>query len=847
MVLEQSSTAGVYGTAPGEAFHAIAEAMPQLVWTARPDGRIDYFNERWLEYSGLSREEFRNRGKDVGIVHPDEAPRTFESWKGAVGSGEPFEIEHRLRRHDGTYRWFLTRASAVRRNDGAVVRWIGTSTDVDEQRRARDSLRFLVDAGKVVASTLDVVRICRSLADVTVEEFADWCFVSLVRDGSIGTVAIAHRDERLVDLVQRYRDRYPLRAGDRLAKVISEKEPLLMARITDDMLREAARDDEHLRLLRALRMHSVISVPLAGSEGRVHGAITIVSAESGRSFDANDVAVAQAVANSAATAIENARTFQTERRSAERLRFTGRVSELLFEGSDPWRAMDGIAEMVALEIADACAILSLRDGAVRVEAIAHRDPNAHAAVAALRGQRLLRPETEPEFARELGRSEPFLRAGDGSGGAWGEVWPYLARPVAEIGARRSVVVPIRSGAATFGALVAFYADADGDPSDDLALLGEIAARASVAVDRAETLERQRNIAATLQRASLPSLIPKPSGLHLDAVYLPAGHDTEVGGDWYDVIELDDGSVVVSVGDVTGRGIEAAAIMSKVRHAMGITPLHERDPAKILDSAGWFLAKRYPHAIVTAFVGVIDPERTTMRYATAGHPLPIVRREGDLIELSASGLPLGLRLLDESPASSEFAFKDGDLMVLYTDGLIEVERDLERGERNLRELLSSDALSATASPAHLIACSCLPDEVHDDVAILAVSVGKVPVWLFACEDARAAIDARAQFAAYLRSRSDDADFLGRAELIFGELLGNVVRHAPGAVEISLCWDEGAPPALHVIDRGKPFDPGGHLPADVFSDQGRGLFIVERLARAVAIEYLPNCGNHIRVTL
>ena len=78
----------------------------------------------------------------------------------------------------------------------------------------------------------------------------------------------------------------------------------------------------------------------------------------------------------------------------------------------------------------------------------------------------------------------------------------------------------------------------------------LVARASVAVERAETLDRERNIASTLQKASLPTIIPQSEGLQFDAVYLPAGQQSEVGGDWYDAIELDDGSVVVSVGDVT---------------------------------------------------------------------------------------------------------------------------------------------------------------------------------------------------------------------------------------------------------------------------------------------------------
>jgi anti-sigma regulatory factor (Ser/Thr protein kinase) len=321
----------------------------------------------------------------------------------------------------------------------------------------------------------------------------------------------------------------------------------------------------------------------------------------------------------------------------------------------------------------------------------------------------------------------------------------------------------------------------------------------------------------------------------------------VGGDWYDAIELDDGAVVVSVGDVTGRGIQAAAIMSKVRHAMGMVPLHETDPTKILDSAGWFLGKRYPNAIVTAFVAIVSPDRRKLRFANAGHPLPLLWRDDTLIELAASGLPLGLRTFAPPEKSATMDLQDGDILVLFTDGLIEARRDWSEGERTLRAVLKSGILPASVSPAKLIARACLPLEVHDDVAILTVSVGRAPAWTFATEDARAAVDARTHFVEFLRSVGSQNDLVDRAELIFGELLGNVVRHAPGPVEISFDMRSEAQ-VLHIIDSGKPFPlVARHLPDDAFAELGRGLFIVAQLAADVRVQHIPNCGNHISITL
>ena len=539
----------------------IAEAMPQLVWTAKADGTIEYLNQRWIEYTGVDLDEFTRRGDDIGAVHPDDLAETWRLWRAAVKSGRPYEHEYRLRRaSDGSFRWFLARGVPIRSDDGKIVRWIGTATDIDEHHRAGECLRF-----------------------------------------------------------------------------------------------------------------------------------------------------------------------------------SSRVNQLLLETTDPWQAMERIAQMVASEIADACAILRLDGEMVRTETIVHRDPAVNAAIAPLRGRRTLRIQPETDLAERIKQHQTIVLYDDDAMEMKQNAWPYLTDAIEALGAKATFIAPWHAGSSTFGALVAHYSD-DFDPRD-IGLLEEIAHRASVALERAETLERERRIATTLQQASLPSLIPRVAGLRFDAVYAPAGEEADVGGDWYDAIELDDGSVVVSVGDVTGRGIQAAAIMSKVRHAMGMAPLHERDPSKILDSAGWFLRKRYPDAIVTAFVGIISPDRRMIRYANAGHPLPMLRRDGELIELHAIGLPLGLRQLIPADGSSVIDLRDGDILLLFTDGLIEGLREWEIGEAKLRSVMQTELFAASANPAKLVARSCIAAQVPDDVAILAVSVGAPPAWTLYVDDARAAVDAR----------------------------------------------------------------------------------------------------------
>ncbi|MBB5049926.1 PAS domain S-box-containing protein [Rhodopseudomonas rhenobacensis] len=125
-----------------EAFRTLADALPNHVWSGGPDGMLTWFNPRAYEYSGFHPGEL-DAGAWSRMVHPDDAERTLKAWSRAVATGEPYENEFRLRRVDGVYRWFLARAVAARDEQGAIVRWIGTSTDVDDQKQIAAELAKL--------------------------------------------------------------------------------------------------------------------------------------------------------------------------------------------------------------------------------------------------------------------------------------------------------------------------------------------------------------------------------------------------------------------------------------------------------------------------------------------------------------------------------------------------------------------------------------------------------------------------------------------------------------------------------------------------------------------------------
>ncbi|MEP7099529.1 MAG: PAS domain S-box protein, partial [Burkholderiales bacterium] len=123
-------------------FRAFAQAMPNHVWASPPNGLLDWFNERVYEYSGFATGTLDGLGW-AAMVHPDDLAAASQHWAAALESGEPYETEFRLRRADGSYRWHLGRAMPIRANDGAITRWIGTNTDIEEQRAAREALANL--------------------------------------------------------------------------------------------------------------------------------------------------------------------------------------------------------------------------------------------------------------------------------------------------------------------------------------------------------------------------------------------------------------------------------------------------------------------------------------------------------------------------------------------------------------------------------------------------------------------------------------------------------------------------------------------------------------------------------
>lgn len=245
----------------------------------------------------------------------------------------------------------------------------------------------------------------------------------------------------------------------------------------------------------------------------------------------------------------------------------------------------------------------------------------------------------------------------------------------------------------------------------------------------ERIERERSayvtekrIADRLQTALFQRALPTVTSLNLSATYAPAKEESQVGGDWYDVVELSPGRVLFVIGDVAGHGLEAAVTMNRARQALISAAMKASDPAAILAGANADLT-REGSAMVTAIAGFADVGTHEFALAVAGHPPPLlVEPQSQPRLLACGGLPLGVAGSD-SYRTQRVASEPGASLILYTDGAIEYDRDALEGERVF--IAAASKAVSSADPAAAIYDAIFRDSNSpDDVAILTIGFPSV---------------------------------------------------------------------------------------------------------------------------
>jgi PAS domain S-box-containing protein len=298
--------------------HVISEALPTIVFVARPDGTIEYVNRRWARLTGLGSD------RDVteawkSVQHPDDRARIAQRWQRSIGTGEEFAAEFRVRTRDGSYRWHLMTAAQRQDERGGGARWYGTLIDIQDRKRLESTQRFLAAATKALTSSLDPAATVRTIAALAIPELADFCDVSLVVDRRLRSVASADAQPPRAIWIRELLARHPSVVLNREfgpGRVLRTMEPEIVQGFPTGLDQQLLAGDE--RLLQDAARQSVLIVPMI-TRGSTIGVMTLAFADDTRRYNEDDLAVARELASRASTAIENAEAYEAQRELANEL------------------------------------------------------------------------------------------------------------------------------------------------------------------------------------------------------------------------------------------------------------------------------------------------------------------------------------------------------------------------------------------------------------------------------------------------------------------------------------------------------------------------------------------------
>lgn len=450
------------------------------------------------------------------LVHPDDQERVKAALATALSGDEPYDVEFRCVRPDGSVGWISLQGQVLHDAAGVPIRMVGVSQDVTERRRREDALGFLAEASQALSGSLDYDHTLAEVARLAVPRLADCCIVDIVEpDHGVRQVAIAHVDSAQEGRIADLEARYPTDAGESsyVGRVLATRSARLVGNADDAFLTEVARDPDHLLELRALGLRSALFAPLT-ARGRTFGMITLLTDVSGRRLGPNEVILATDLARHAALAVDNARLYQ----------------------------------------------------------------------------------------------------------------------------------------------------------------------------------QRSHVASTLQRSLLPPALPHIPGVELSARYRAVGAGLEVGGDFYDALVLGNDRYGIVIGDVCGKGPEAAAVTGLARHTVRAASLFSDSPAAVLSRLNEAVFQEYAGStFCTVAFGTLVPASPGIRLTlvSGGHPLPLHRRAGGPVEpIGRFGTLVGI-FPDPEFEDVEVALGPGDTLLLYTDGLAEgLAGHLEPGEQRLLSLLAT---------------------------------------------------------------------------------------------------------------------------------------------------------------
>ena len=676
----------------------------------------------------------------LSMLHPADRERVSTMLDRVVETKGSYDLEYRVIWPDGSVHWLQGRGQVTLDEEGTVTGRIGCMADITARRIADEERAHLLSVERstrteaetvaarlrgLQAVTTSLIRAvdARSVAEAVLGEGVP------ALGGHTGSICLVADDGETVEIVHEigYRDEikrqwssFPLAAALPASDAIRTGEIVLLH----------GPDDRDMRypVFRGTPMvtdAAVAVVPLFDEDGTAFGAM-VVGYPTPRGFGDGELRVLSALAAQCATALRRAALYEdvseaaaAERearlaaeRAQERLSFLAEASSALASSVlDLDTTLAQVVELAVPRLADGCAIHLVDErGRSRAVAVAHMDP---AKVDRLR--RLAGGETDP--------------AGDDDAERW-----------------RMATFPLRSQGRNVGVLTLSAGAERMIDHADVQLAEQLAVRAATAIENARLFAERSRVARSLQSSLLPPSLPTIPGLELGARYAPAGEGVDVGGDFYDAFALGGGRWLLVVGDVRGKGVDAAAVTGLARHSIRSIALYEPGPSAVLSHLNRVLLAAEADRVAalqsceetpwelteprfcTVAAALIEPGRSgaSVVVCSGGHPLPLIGRADGTVEVAGrAGSLLG--------ASADIELHDvkvelgpGDSLVCFTDGIVERHQGRqffdERGIATaVADAVGSDA-ATLAARIEQAARSLFDDNPHDDMAVL---VARVP--------------------------------------------------------------------------------------------------------------------------
>jgi PAS domain S-box-containing protein len=829
---------------PPSHFEALVDSSDDAILSKTAEGIITSWNPAARRLYGYTAEEAVNQPISL-IIPPHRAGEEREILR-KIAAGvrvEHYETE-RVRKDGRMVNASLT-VSPVQGPDREIIGASVIARDITERRRAEERaerLRELVAALSESLAPEQVIEVVLQQALPTAgADAVAIAFVSEQGDELELIASSGYTEERLDPWrTMRLDWDLPLTDAVRTGEAV-------WSETAEALIRDypALADAE-------IRFPSLAAVPLV-VERRAIGAISLSYLDP-HEFTYDDRGFLLAVAHEASQALERGQLYERERlararaeQAREQLDFLARASALLAESLELEPTLQRVAQLAVPRIADWCAVDLADEGGIRNVAVAHVDPGKVELARALQARYPPDPDAPTGVANVLRTSQAELYAEiDDEMLVQGARDEEHLRITRDLGLTSAMVVPLNARGRTLGAMTFISAESGRRyGEEDLTFAEELAWRAAVAVDNSLRYREEHEAAVTLQRSLLPAGLPSLPGVEVTARYQPAGR--EVGGDWYDAIKLDFSRLALTIGDVAGRGIQAAAIMGQVRTSLRAYVFEDRSPAEAVGRANG-LARTFDNPeMATLFHATLDTSSGELRYVRAGHPPALVRLpDGSVRRLTGRGAPpLGVSDRVRFDEASEQLVR-GSIVVLYTDGLIERRGEsIEDGLVRLEETLQDGPDEIEALSDRLIQELVAEEQGEDDVALVAFRLapgGGTHKRLRLPAEPRSLARVRDELERWLDDAGVERRVVHDVVAATNEACANAIEHAYDPGEGATFEVEG------MIRPGEVFvgvrDFGAWRPARE-RGRGRGLELIRQLVDTVVVERDSN-GTEVSMT-